>query len=171
MKPCQHISHRYLETKEDIFHYLVNYLQKHNEESISVSRISKEVKIQRHTFYHHYKNLSDLYIDFIRFVLDEMIAFMNKERIIEPEMRLGYYLDYRFMNKDMIISVLKLKQYKDFYYSSVLKEIFKFSSLSDFQSRILIHFLKEIDNDWLGQNKKLSSSSIYGFMKYVLENL
>ena len=170
MVTCQS-GREYQKTKEKPFQYLVYYLQKH-EEVVSVSAESQG--IQRHTFYHHYKNLNDFYLDFIQSILDGMVISLGKAETIRLKEKVQAYIDYRMENEDKITAILKLENHSESYYSSLLLKILNLKFFSDFQRNILIFFLKEIDSEWLKRDQRTPKEELieklYGFIQYVISN-
>ncbi len=50
-----------------MFDFLEDYFKENDEDSLTITILCNSLKIQRHTFYYHYKNLSDLYEDYLEY--------------------------------------------------------------------------------------------------------
>lgn len=54
---------RYKKTRTRIMDGFIDYLQSHALQDLSVSNLCSIAHIERHTFYHHYKNIGELVLD------------------------------------------------------------------------------------------------------------
>ena len=67
------------ESKKMIQEALLQLLQEHNMNEISISMIARKAKIGRNTFYNHYQKKEDVLYDIMRQILNEARSAIKKE--------------------------------------------------------------------------------------------
>lgn len=98
---------RYKKTRTRIINYFVDYLQSHALQDLSVSNLCSIAHIERHTFYHHYKNIGDLVLDLKTECQEKLNSVIQKIPYQTFHENLLSYFDFIQDNRKEIIAYSK----------------------------------------------------------------
>lgn len=102
---------RFEKSRVRIRNFLIGFLQNHEEGSLTISAICSAIKMDRHTFYHHYQNLSSLYDDFFRWLEEKMELVYVQTRSLPITEKVKGLIHFVFLNRCSIIAFMKFEKY------------------------------------------------------------
>lgn len=120
--------------KLKLFDFLTSYLQDHNEHEININLICKEISISRNTFYYHYTNLNDVYVDYFNYYKEKYISKTQDSN----QNRIKQYYELYKDNFKIVTAYLKMTNYslekhvnfkKEFLLPYIFQDIEEFNDL------------------------------------------
>lgn len=116
---------RYKKTRTRIIDGFIDYLQNHPLQDLSVSKLCSTAHIERHTFYHHYKNIGDLVLDLKTECQKKLDAIIQKIPGQTFRENLLSYFDFIQDNRKKIIAYSKtIPNKQQIPLSSIVREYF-----------------------------------------------
>ncbi|WP_188456910.1 TetR/AcrR family transcriptional regulator [Virgibacillus oceani] len=99
---------RILKTQESLRHALLTLLKTKPLESITIAELCRLAKINRGTFYSHYKNVHDVFKHYLEVIVEDF-----RHAYEEPYHKTNFHIQH--IEADMIKIFHHVKKYQDFY--------------------------------------------------------
>lgn len=139
-----------------MFNFLEKYFQENDEDSLSIAFLCDSLNIQRHTFYNYYRNLSDLYEDYLEYYkkkFNSLIKYhvdypkLSRLEIITDNLVLLY--NYRLtMNVIYKLSKGYINADRDYLAKRLFLNFFNIKSKDEFVKQVALKGVQEAIKLW-----------------------